>query len=195
MSAFEFVLVSFAIVVGFGISEIFAGWGQQIRARHRLPAMPLQIAASALILFFQLRYLWGLWQTRGVEWTFPLYLLVAAPAFVLAPCAHVVRVDTGESALPVREQYFQNTRPVFALLALVPVLVGIIGLAGARMAEPGDTLGIASTTALNFLFFGLMVSLAFSKSERYHWLTLSLIWVVVLAVGTQITFRLPEATS
>ena len=106
MSVFEFVLVSFAIVVGFGISEVLAGWGQQIRVRHRLAAMPLQIAASALILFLQLRYLWGLWLTQGVEWTFALYLLVAAPAFALAICAHLVRVDTRESAPPVREQYF-----------------------------------------------------------------------------------------
>ena len=60
MSAFEFVLVSFAILLGLGISAILAGWGDQVRARHRLRFYPLQIASSAFILYFSLQYLWML---------------------------------------------------------------------------------------------------------------------------------------
>ena len=61
MSSFEFILVSIAIVVGLGISEILAGWGRQIRYHREVRPYPLQLVASTYVLALSLRYLWTLW--------------------------------------------------------------------------------------------------------------------------------------
>ncbi|MBW2496064.1 MAG: hypothetical protein JRF61_02220 [Deltaproteobacteria bacterium] len=79
MSPFDFVLIPFAIIVGLAISEILEGWGRQIRVRYRRDPDPLQIASSALILFFSLQLLWGLWLVRDFEWTYPLFLSSSLP--------------------------------------------------------------------------------------------------------------------
>ncbi|MBW2427080.1 MAG: hypothetical protein JRG86_22760 [Deltaproteobacteria bacterium] len=82
MSPFDFVLIPFAIIVGLAISEILEGWGRQIRVRYRRDPDPLQIASSALILFFSLQLLWGLWLVRDFEWTYPLFLSSSLPLFL-----------------------------------------------------------------------------------------------------------------
>ncbi|MGW8180061.1 MAG: hypothetical protein ACWGQW_15065, partial [bacterium] len=77
MSGFEFVLVLYAIISGLGISDILSGWGEQIRARHRISAYPLQIALSFLLMYFGISVLWSFWTFRDINWTFSLYVAFA----------------------------------------------------------------------------------------------------------------------
>ena len=49
MSEFEFVQVTFAIILGLGVTEILRGVGEQVRARHYLRLYPLQLVASCII--------------------------------------------------------------------------------------------------------------------------------------------------
>jgi hypothetical protein len=77
MSGFEFVLVLYAIISGLGISDILSGWGEQVRARHRISPYPLQIALSFLLMYFGISILWSLWTFRGINWTFSLYITFA----------------------------------------------------------------------------------------------------------------------
>ena len=74
MSGFEFVLVLYAIISGLGISDILSGWGEQVRARHRISPYPLQIALSFLLMYFGIAILWSFWTFRDINWTFSLYL-------------------------------------------------------------------------------------------------------------------------
>ena len=46
MDSFEFVQIPVAIVLGFGISEILAGWGHQLRHRHEHPLF-VRLATTA----------------------------------------------------------------------------------------------------------------------------------------------------
>ena len=186
MSAFEFVLVAFSIIIGFGVSEILASWGQQIRARDRLAPFPLQIAATALVLIVHLSFLWGLWMSRGIEWTFPLYLLFAAMACVLGLCAHVMTVDTTPGAEGLREQYFRNSRPAYALFALVPLLV--VAFTFTSGVSPGGT----AYNLLRIFVSGLLASLAWFRNERYHWVGLAILWLIILGAMGSLAFRLGE---
>jgi len=182
MSAFEFVLVSFAIILGFGISEILAGWGEQVRARHRLAPFALQIASSAFLLYFSLQFLWGLWLIRGVAWTFPLYLLVAAPALALALAAHITRVDTSFDVAPVREQYFRNSRAVYSLFAMFPIFVIIMSFIPAFRETALDPPNLVAITMIRLVAFALFASLAWSKNEKYHWAALGLLWTIAIGL-------------
>jgi hypothetical protein len=49
LSSFEFAQIPMAIILGFGITEILASWGYQLRNRGRAPWSPLHFAASAWV--------------------------------------------------------------------------------------------------------------------------------------------------
>lgn len=194
MSTFEFVLVSFAILLGFGISEILAGWGAQLRARRRLAPYPLQIASSAFILYFHLQYLWMMWLARDIEWTFPVYLGMAAPALAMSLAGQAMKIDTSVDALPVRDQYFQNSRVAYSLLATFPALA----LLGSFFTNRGDILpdppNLFIVSTVRVMVLAVWASMAWSKSERLHWIGLGIVWLTAAGFIARLGFRLTGST-
>jgi len=190
MSTFEFVLVSFAIIVGLGVSEVLAGWADQIRARHRLQGFPLQIVSSAFVLYMSLQYLWLLWLGRHVEWTFPLYLGVAGPALALTLAARVSRADTSRDAPSVRDQYFQASPAVYSLLAIFPFLITLLSfVSGFRDVIPNPP-NLVAVSIVRLAVLLVYASMALSKSERFHWLGIALIWLAAIGFLTRMGARL-----
>ncbi len=94
MDSFEFVQIPVAIVLGFGISEILAGWGHQLRHRHEHPISGLQLLASGYVLMWAFRYLWIQWSSQPEVWDYAAYLLSVAPAVLIALAAHSIRFTT-----------------------------------------------------------------------------------------------------
>lgn len=189
MSTLELVLVPLGIIVGFGISEILRGWGEQIRSR-RHAIDPLQIAASALILFLCLTYLWGTWLLRGLDWTFPLYLAVAAPALALSLAAHVARVDCAKGAPSPGEQYLQSHRPIYLLLTVMPLTaigLSLVTEVRSQLDDPPDLVGV---TLMRIGVVALLVALGLSDSRRFHTLALATAWLVLVGVVLRVVFRL-----
>ena len=195
MSGFEFVLVLFAIIVGLGISSILTGWSEQIRARHRMAPYPLQIALSALLMFFSLTYLWSLWTFSAVDWTFPLYLLVAAPALILSLAAHITRIDTSVDSPSARVQYFQNSGPAFLLLALIPLALIAFSFVPMLRGSVPNPPNLALITLLRVTIMLGSASLAWSKSARVHWVGVGLYFLVIVGLSIRITVRLIENPS
>ena len=182
MSTFEFVLIAIAIVVGFGISEILAGWGRQLRLRNEMDLCPLQLVASAYILALSLRYMWLQWALRSADWDYAGYLLTAAPAVVLALAAQVTKVDLAREGRGTAEsQYFESRRPLYALVALFYLSVF---LRGTYMPIQGDPWRFF--VAISLLVFVVCGWLALSETKAHHWIGLSLLWVAQLAFA--ITF-------
>ena len=70
LSQFEFVLVVVAIVAGFSISAILAGWGRHLLAPPEMRPSGLQYLASLVLLFQTIRYVWVLWDFRAMDWLF-----------------------------------------------------------------------------------------------------------------------------
>nr|MDJ0852959.1 hypothetical protein [Myxococcota bacterium] len=181
---FEFFLIVFAIILGFGISEILAGWGEQLRLRHRIDPHPLQIASTGIILWFHLQYIWGMWLVRGVEWTFALYFLFVVAALSIALAAHAARVDLAAEAPAIREQYFRSSRPVYALVVVFLVSVitmSVVPAVRGVIQDPSTQVGIGITIA-RLTVLGVIVSLAWSSSDRVHGAGLALLWLLATAV-------------
>ncbi len=184
MSEFDFFLIVFAIILGFGISAILAGWAEQLRLRHRIDPHPLQIAATGIILWFHFQYLWGMWLVRGFEWTFALFLLFAVAALAVALAAHVARVDLAAEAPAIREQYFRSSRPVYALVVVFLVSVitmSVVPAVRGVIQDPSTQVGIGITIA-RLTVLGVVVSLAWSSSDRVHGAGLALLWLLATAV-------------
>ena len=190
MSSLEFVLVPFGIIVGFGISEILRGWGQQIRTRQTHNPHPLQIASSATILLLCLLYLWSTWLLRGIEWTLPIYLVTAMPALALALAANIARIDTSIDSPPVLEQYFQNSRPVYVLLTALPVSAIVLELTTEVREQAPNPPNLLAITLFRLTVIALIASLAWSKNLRYHAAALSTMWLAMIGVLVRLLFFL-----
>jgi hypothetical protein len=186
MSPFEFVLIPYAIILGLAITEVLAGWGKQIRHRHRFVPDSLQITSSGVILFLGLQMLWGFWIVRGVVWTYPLFLFLSLPCLAIALAAYTSRIDTSIGALPAREQYFQNNRPIYLLLATLPVVVITISFVPGLRSQLPDPPNHLMITLVRLLVLGTCISLALSKSARFHWLALGVFWLAALSLVTRL---------
>jgi hypothetical protein len=177
LDSFEFVQIPVAIVLGFGISEILAGWGHQLRHRSEQAFSGLQFVGSAYVLTWSFRYLWIQWATRPETWDYGAYLLAAAPAILLALAAHVVRFDPSFREHDPKSQYERSRRPVCVLLALFPVLMvaRVVYSRGFHFQHPLVP-AILVLTALVFAW------LATTSRPRNQWIGWSVAWAMQLVI-------------
>jgi hypothetical protein len=177
MSTFEFVLILFAIIIGFGISEILQGWGDQLRSGRTFSA--LQVVASAYVLLMSLRSLWMLWSARDVAWDYGEYLLAALQPLLFALAARIVRYDpTSErSAL---EQYLARRRSLFGVLAIFPVVLVTRSLLWNTGELPDAGVELYFVLTSSSILLAVFCWLAWSANPRHHWLGLGVLWLVNL---------------
>jgi len=191
LSSFEFILVSIAIVLGFGISEVLADWGRVLRHRKEVRPYPLQLAASAFVLYASLRYLWLLWDARHTQWTYVGYLLIFAPALCLALAANLVRADPTSLRRSPKEQYFEATRPLFLLIAALPGLSAINVWLHAEEVR-SEAMSVANPLIWAYwpAFIATCLLLSRSRSERWHAVGWSFLWLSTLALSTRVATTL-----
>jgi hypothetical protein len=192
MSGFEFVLVLYAIIAGLGISDILAGWGEQIRARHRLSAYPLQLVLSFLLIYFGITFLWAFWTFRDIVWTFTLYISLATIPLIISLASRVVRVDTTPAAPSAREQYFQNARAVFMLMALLPLVLVLLSFATPIGGGLPNSPGLLPVTVVRLSVCAGMLYLAWSRNAIVHWIGIGTIFLVTLLLSSNLTIRAIE---
>jgi len=174
LSEFEFVLVTIAIVAGFAISEILAGWSRPLLTRGDAGYSSLRFFASLFLLFLTLRYIWTLWGVRSSEWQFVHFVLVLTPMLLMALAACVISMPAEAPELDSTEIYFARARPFFLLLVGVMISwtlyewANLAVIQKAYAAEVNRTvLASRGVGALVFLW------LAFTKRRRHHWVVLT----------------------
>ena len=193
VSSFEFVLVALAIVIGFGISQILATWGELLRRRRDSPVFFLQILASSYILGLSLRYLWALWLLRSLDWNYGSFLLAAVPALVLALASHLIKLDPdyapGESS---RQQYLRIHRPLGVLLTLVPTAYGLQTVLnfGYFRGQPTDVSGGPIMLFVWSAAIGLFCWIAVSRNLKHHWIAWGMLWLVQIVVSVRVVWSL-----
>jgi hypothetical protein len=198
LDSFEFVQIAVAIVLGFGISEILAGWGQQLRHRETQPFSSLQLVASAFILMWAFRYLWIQWSTRPEVWDYPAYLLTVTPAVLIALAAHSIRFDPMIQLGDQESLYERSRKPVCWLLACVPAAQIARGYYILNPQSAGLSSAFqAFSTSLIFFSGFLLTTLVFLRlattgRPRDHWIGWIINWAVLLVFFLAL---LPELSS
>ena len=185
MSSFEFAQIPMAIILGFGITEILASWGYQLRNRGRAPWSPLHFAASAWILLLSVRYIWIQWGWRHIEWTYVDYVMAVGPALALALAAHVAKIDV---ATPRSHPIYEQCRkPVCLLLAAWVVLALARGIASPlpdpAVIGPQGQVVLLPTFAV---MLGTLAWLALGRTTNRHGFGWALLWAaqVWLTINT-----------
>ena len=186
MEPFEFLTVVISIVIAVAMSEVLVGWGRIIRFRGNVHTYWLHTGWSAVVLLIMLRYWWSTWQFRAVEeWTFPLFVLILAPALLLILIAFLLTPElssTGEFRF--REYYYENAGWFFSLAALY--------LAGTFLSN-SIVRGRPPWAAENaFRAFGiiLLAAVAFSRRELVHRLVFGATLVLLLIFMASVQFAL-----
>jgi hypothetical protein len=179
LDSFEFVQIPVAIVLGFGISEILAGWGHQLRHREEQPFSGLQLLGSAYVLMWAFRYLWVQWASQPEIWDYAAYLLSVAPAVVIALAAHSIRFDPSIRARDGKSPYERSRKPVCWLLALLPGLLVVRLLYILGFSQPPST-GAAIVPGALLLTTLVFVRLATTDRSRDQWIGWSINWAVLL---------------
>jgi hypothetical protein len=174
LSEFEFVLVTIAIVAGFAISEILAGWSRPVLARGNAGYSSLRFFASLFLLFLTLRYIWALWGVRSSEWHFVHFVLVLAPMLLIALAAYVISMPAEATELDSTEIYFARARPFFLLLAGVLISWTLYEWANLTVVQKAYAAEV-NWTVLASRVAGVpaFLWLAFTKRRRHHWVVLA----------------------
>jgi hypothetical protein len=174
LSEFEFVLVTIAIVAGFAISEILAGWSRPMLARGSSGYSSLQFFASLFLLFLTLRYIWALWTVRLSEWHFLLFVLVLAPMLLIALAAYVISMPAETPEFDSTEIYFARARPFFLLLAGVMISWTLYEWANLAVIQKAYAAEVNWTVlASRIVGVPAFLWLAFTKQRRHHWVVLA----------------------
>jgi hypothetical protein len=192
MSGFEFVLVLYAIIAGLGISDILTGWGEQVRVRHRMPAYPLQLAVSFLLMYFAISFLWSLWTYHDAQWTFSLYITMASLPLLISLASRIIRVDTSMEAPTAREQYFLVARPIFLILACLPIIIIVIAFTtNLNEMSPNAPQGMQFYLLVVFrvlLCLG-MFYVSWSRKVSVHWIGVSVMFLAIVLLNMRLTVR------
>ena len=192
MSGFEFVLVLYAIISGLGISDILSGWGEQVRARHRISPYPLQIALSFLLMYFGISILWSFWTFRDINWAFSHYIAFAIIPLVISLASRIIRVDTSVGSLPPRDQYFLVAPPIFILMASVPLMIVLLSQLPSLREQVPNRLEDRELVLLTIYRVSISVGLLYvarSKKVSVHWIALGTLFLTVVLLSIRLTIR------
>jgi uncharacterized membrane protein len=192
MSGFEFVLVLYAIISGLGISDVLSGWGEQVRARHRISPYPLQIALSFLLMYFGISILWSFWTFRDINWTFSHYIAFAIIPLLISLASRIIRVDTSVGSLPPRDQYFLVAPAVFMLMSCVPLMIVLFSQMPSLREQVADRPEGRELVLLTIYRVTISVGLlyvAWSKKVSVHWIGIGVMFITVVLLSIRLTVR------
>lgn len=185
MAAFDYLSVMVSIVVGVGLTQLFAGIGNVVQVRRRVRRYWLHTLWVLLLVFIHAQVWWSFWALRAVsDWTFVDfgYVLIGPGTLVIA--SHVVLPELVDDRIDVRAHYYDTSPLFFGMLVAVALwamcLEPVMDLA--PLLVPFRALQLAGVLAL--------VVCAASRDERAHSAAIAVI-AAVIAISISLTrFRL-----
>ena len=189
MSEFEFVQVTFAIILGLGVTSILSSIAEQLNARHTHAVFGLQLFAQSVLLLLLLIQLWGFWVTQDTEWDIGIFLFHAVSPLCFAIAAHATRVDVRPGAASVRDQYISNARVVYGFWMVASVFGVALTFFYARQLDV-TLMETAPLIALRVLGAAALVVMLLSKNARIHWCCLALLLATLSSVLLAFFFEL-----
>ena len=180
MDAFGYLSVMVSIVLGLGLTQLFAGIGNLVQIRRRVKLYWLHSLWVLLIIVLHLHMWWSFWALRGVvDWTYAtfVYVLIGPAALVIA--SHIIIPELLDGRIDVERHYFDTSPVFFGILTVTAAwamfLESIMGLRS--FFVPFRFLQVAGVVA-----FG---SCSASKNKHLH---AAAIVLIVLLLVTGITF-------
>lgn len=190
MNVSEHLLVLLSIIIGLAITELLTGVRQLIRARNRIRLhwLPLTWAVGMFLVLVQ--DWWVLFiGVQKEQWSQNffafLYLLQRSVLLYLASSSLLPDPTEMEETTSLLGYYLQGRVWVFGLLALFAgeAAVQTVVMRG----RPLTSLGVV----IQFVLFLLVISLAWSRSVRFHAIITGALLALFVFFIVQFTLQLP----
>jgi hypothetical protein len=163
LEAFNYLSVMVSIVVGVGLTQLFAGIGNVVQIRRRVDRYWLHTFWVLLLIGFHVQTWWSFWALRAVtDWTFGAFAYVLIGPSTLVIASHIILPELVDTRIDVETHYFDTSPLFFGLLALLAAWVMLL--------EP--VMGLRSFWVPGRLVQGaaacLFVVCAISRDKRLH---------------------------
>lgn len=163
MDAFNYLSVMVSMVLGLGLTQLFAGIGNMVQVRRRVKPYWLHSVWIVLMIGLHIQMWWSFWMMRGVqEWTYTGFAFVLLGPATLVISSHVLLPELVEGTIDVERHYY-DTRTVF---------FGLLAAAGTWALLLEAAMGLRSLIVpfrlVQVLGIVLMVVCAWSRNRRVH---------------------------
>src|SRR6058998_2632434 len=118
MDAFGYLSVMVSIVLGLGLTQLFAGIGNLVQIRRRVKLYWLHSLWVLLLIVLHVHMWWSFWALRVVaDWNYAtfVYVLIGPAALVIA--SHIIIPELLEGRIDVQRHYFDTSPLFFGILA------------------------------------------------------------------------------
>ncbi len=181
MSEFEFVQITFAIILGLGVTSVLSSIADQLKFRNTYALFPLQLFSQSVLLLLLFIQLWGFWAARDIEWNIGLFLFHALSPVCYAIAAYSSRVELSSASASTEEQYFSN-KPIFYGFWALASFFGI-ALTFFYIAEmEASVLDALPLVLLRVTDLALLITLFLSGSRRVHWSCLTALLLITSSI-------------
>jgi len=118
MDAFNYLSVMVSIILGLGLTQLFAGIGNLVQIRRRVKRYWLHSIWVMLLIVFHLHMWWSFWALRGVtDWSYATFVYVLFGPAVLVIASHIIIPELMEGRIDVERYYFDTGPLFFGILA------------------------------------------------------------------------------
>jgi len=188
MDGFNYVCVMISIVLGLGLTQLFAGIGNLVQIRRRVKLYWLHSLWVLLLIVLHLHVWWSFWNIRGVAvWTYAtfVYVLIGPAALVIA--SHIIIPELLEGRIDVQRHYFDTS----------PLFFGILNVGAAWFMFLEPIMGVRSFfVPIRFLQAAGVVGFgccSASKDKRVHAIAIVVIFVALMTGITLARFSLGQS--
>jgi hypothetical protein len=174
-SAFPFLAVMFAVLMGMGVVRLITAFGEMIKHRTQLRPYWLHAAWLFLLLLLYFHVWWSFWDFRlATNWNYLSYLFLLTGPVALFTATNLLIPDlSADPDVNSRSYYYRVHRSFFAAMSVAvvwgmsiyPVMFGQI--------DP--------ILEWLLLFLAVMVTLAVTKNETVHTVLTVVAWVLFAA--------------
>jgi hypothetical protein len=179
MDGFSNLSVMVSIVLGLGLTQLFAGIGNLVQVRRRVKLCWLHSLWVPLLIVLHLHMWWSFWALRGVaEWTYAIFVYVIFGPGALVIASHITIPELLDGRIDVERHYFDTS----------PLFFGILTAAAlwAMFLEP--IMGLRSFLVPFRLLQAVgVVTLGCCSASKNRRLHAAAIAVIVLILATGIT--------
>jgi hypothetical protein len=177
MDAFNYLTVMVSIVLGLGLTQLFAGIGNLVQIRRRVKRFWLHDLWVLLLIVLHLHMWWSFWGLRAVpRWNYGTFVYVLFGPAMLVIASHIIIPELLGERIDVQRHYFDTSPLFFGFLAAAAIW--------ATLLEP--VMGLRSFFIPFRLFQGVgisaFVACAASKNRYVHAVTIVLV-VLILVSG------------
>lgn len=188
MDAFNYLAVMVSMVLGLGLTQLFAGIGNLVQIRRRVKPYWLHYVWIVLAIGLHLQMWWSFWMMRVVQdWTYTGFAFVLLGPALLVVASHVLLPEMIDGTIDAEKHYYDTRGVFFCLLAAAGawalMLEAVMGLRSL----------IVPLRAVQLVGIALMLLCAWSPNRRVH-ASCTLLVIAMLITTTLLTrYRLGQA--